>query len=325
MATAPNRRSLFDDVYSPASRVARGAPTTRASTTSSRSRRPEANSGVASAVIRMPSMALRGGTVVLVVLLVLPARAGSDLPVRRALQAASVVVETTGCAGVVAENPQIIVTAKHCVKGRTLRVRLSTGSEHTAWVVAVNDASDQAVLFLEEPVDVEPLAIVRRRQIPGTVLYFEGNPAEPRFQSARLDRIGHCPSLPDLPDALFTSINGRPGDSGAPLVDGGAEIVGLVHGGARCHIATPAGPLARLVDHVLGRDVVETTRAGNGRTDIACQGEQGGSSGSGRTAMRGKIAPAALAHAARAVAERTHAAPRLCGTSPMLHGVFVFE
>ncbi|HTD25774.1 MAG TPA: trypsin-like serine protease, partial [Candidatus Elarobacter sp.] len=87
----------------------------------------------------MPSMALRGGTVVLVVLLVLPARAGSDLPVRRALQAASVVVETTGCAGVVAENPQIIVTAKHCVKGRTLRVRLSTGSEHTAWVVAVND------------------------------------------------------------------------------------------------------------------------------------------------------------------------------------------
>jgi len=166
---------------------------------------------------------------------------------------------------------------------------------------------------------------VRRRQIPGTVLYFEGNPAEPRFQSARLDRIGHCPSLPDLPDALFTSINGRPGDSGAPLVDGGAEIVGLVHGGARCHIATPAGPLARLVDHVLGRDVAETTRAGNGRTDIACQGEQGGSSGSGRTAMRGKIAPAALAHAARAVAERTHAAPRLCGTSPMLHGVLVFE
>jgi len=30
MATAPNRRSLFDDVYSPARRVARGAPTTRA-------------------------------------------------------------------------------------------------------------------------------------------------------------------------------------------------------------------------------------------------------------------------------------------------------
>src|SRR5256886_5089991 len=216
----------------------------------------------------MASMARPAGTVVLVLLLVLPARAGSDLPVRRALQAASVVVESTGCDGVVAENPQIIVTAKHCVKGRTLRVRLSTGSDGTAWVVAVNDASDQAVLFLEEPADVEPLAIVRRRQIPGTVLYFEGNPGQPRFQSARLDRTGRCPSLPDLPNALYTSIDGRPGDSGAPLVDGGAEIVGLVHGGARGHIATPAGPLPRLAHPVLGRDVVETTRAGNARADI---------------------------------------------------------
>jgi S1-C subfamily serine protease len=208
----------------------------------------------------MASMARAGGTIGLVMLLVAPVRAAGDLEVRRALQAASVVVETTGCSGVVAENPQIIVTAKHCLEGQTLRVRLSTGSERTAWVVAVNDASDQAVLFLEEPADVEPLLIVRRRQIPGTVLYFEGNPGRPRFQSARLDRVGRCPSLPDLPDALFTSIDGTPGDSGAPLVDGGGEIVGLVHGGVRCHIATPAGPLARLVDHVLGRGVVETTR-----------------------------------------------------------------
>ena len=213
-------------------------------------------------------MARPGGAVALVMLLALSAQAGSDLPVRRALRVAGVVVETTGCAGVVAENPQVIVTAKHCVKGRTLRVRLSTGSERTAWVVAVNDASDQAVLFLEEPADVEPLAIVRRRQIPGTVLYFEGNPERPRFQNARLDRIGRCPSLPDLPNALFTSIDGRPGDSGAPLVDGAAAIVGLVHGGTRCHIATPAATLARLVDHVLGRYVVETTRLFGRRTGV---------------------------------------------------------
>ena len=209
----------------------------------------------------MASMAYRGGTLVLVLLLALPARAGSDLGVRRALDRASVVVETTGCSGVLAESPQIIVTAKHCVKGQTLRVRLSTRAERTAWVVATNDASDQAVLFLEEPADIEPLLIVRRRQIPGTVLYFEGHPERPRFQNARLDRIGRCPSLPALPDALFTSIDGRPGDSGAPLVDGAGRIVGLVHGGARCHIATPADTLVRLVDHVLGRDVVETTRA----------------------------------------------------------------
>jgi S1-C subfamily serine protease len=187
-----------------------------------------------------------------------------DLAVRRALHAASVVVETTGCSGAVAESPQIIVTAKHCLDGPTLRVRLSTGAVRTAWLVATNAATDQAVLFLEEPAGVEPLALVHRRQIPGTVLYFEGNPGHPRFQSARLDRIGQCPSLPDLPDALFTSIDGTPGDSGAPLVDGGARIVGLVHGGARCHIATPADALARLVDRVLERDIVELTRASAG-------------------------------------------------------------
>ena len=179
---------------------------------------------------------------------------GGDLAVRRALETASVVVETTGCSGVVAEHPQIIVTARHCVEGESLRVRLSTGAVRTAWVGATSDATDQAVLFLEEPAGVEPLPLVRRRQIPGTVLYFEGNPSRPRFQSARLERIGVCPSLPDLKDALFTSIDGAPGDSGAPLVDGASRIVGLVHGGARCRIATPSPPLARLVDQVLDRD-----------------------------------------------------------------------
>jgi len=179
---------------------------------------------------------------------------GGDRAVRQALAAASVVVETTGCTGVVAESRQLIATAKHCIQGPTLQVRLSTGEEHKAWVVATSDASDQAVLFLEEPARVEPLPVVRRRQVPGTVLYFEGNPKKPRFQSARLDRLGRCPSLPDLPNALFTSIAGVPGDSGAPLVDGAGRIVGLVHGGARCHIATPSDALARLIDWVLERD-----------------------------------------------------------------------
>jgi S1-C subfamily serine protease len=71
------------------------------------------------------------------------------------------------------------------------------------------------------------------------------------FQTARLDRIGQCPSLPALQNALFTSIRGRPGDSGAPLVNAAGEIVGLVHGGAACQIATPADTLATLVERVL--------------------------------------------------------------------------
>src|SRR5262245_48867400 len=188
------------------------------------------------------------------------ARAG-DPSVRRALEAASVVVETPGCSGAVAESPQLVVTAKHCLQGDRLPIRLSTGERRTAWLVATNDASDQAVLFLEAPAGVEPLSIVRRPQIPGTVLYFEGSPSRPRFQSARLDRLGRWPALPALPNAPCTSIDGVPGVSAAPLVDAAARIVGLVHGGARCHIATPAETLSRLVDHVLERDISELTRA----------------------------------------------------------------
>jgi S1-C subfamily serine protease len=193
-----------------------------------------------------------------------------DVTLRRLLHAGSVVVETTGCSGAVAQDPHLVVTAVHCLRGPTLRVRLSTGSERTAWVVATDDAADQAVLFLEDPADVVPLAIARRRQIPGTVLYFEGNPSRPRFQVARLERIARCPSLPNLPNALFTGIDGKPGDSGAPLVDAAGRIVGLVHGGARCHIATPGDTLADLVEHVLApalhdaspsRDVASSRRA----------------------------------------------------------------
>jgi hypothetical protein len=99
---------------------------------------------------------------------------------------------------------------------------------------------------------------VRHIPIAGTVLYFHGNPDRPRWQAARLDRVGACPSLPYLPNALFTSINGTPGDSGAPLVDLLGRIVGLVHGGARCRIATPGDRLVRLIDRVLERQHVRT-------------------------------------------------------------------
>jgi S1-C subfamily serine protease len=202
-----------------------------------------------------------GGTAVLLLLafLVPPVPARSEPPpraIRRTLHAASVQIDPPGCSGVLAESQQIVVTARHCVEHNTQQVHLhfTNGEHRIGWLVATDEVADQAVLFLEEPVDIEPLAIVRRRQIPGTVLYFEGNPGTPRFQSARLDRIGRCPSLPNLPNALFTSIDGVPGDSGAPLIDVAAQVVGLVHGGARCHIATPADTLRRLVDHVLEHD-----------------------------------------------------------------------
>ena len=216
------------------------------------------------AAVRRKIAAMLGVGVAAALLIVGSAGVPSAAPstLRHALHAASVQIDPPGCSGVLAENDQIVVTARHCVDPgvQKLRVRFTNGATRVGWVVATDEAADQAVLFLEDPIDIEPLPIVRRRQIPGTVLYFEGNPSRPRFQSARLDRIGRCPSLPDLPDALFTSIAGVPGDSGAPLVDVVAEVVGLVHGGARCHIATPADTLLRLVERVLERDDVRMTR-----------------------------------------------------------------
>lgn len=188
----------------------------------------------------------------------LPAAAQVPPAVRRALQVATVHLESVGCTGVVAESRQLVVTARHCVRDgpASVRVRLSTGAVRTAWVVGTDPIADQAVLLLEEPVALEPLSLARRRQIEGTVLYFEGNPKRPRLQAARLDRVGRCPSLPALPNALFTTLRGAPGDSGAPVVDGLGRVVGLVHGGQHCQIATPADALGRLIDRVLQREPI---------------------------------------------------------------------
>jgi S1-C subfamily serine protease len=180
------------------------------------------------------------------------ASAGAEQRSVRRMLADATVRLASGCTGAVAEKSQIVVTALHCVRDReSVGVEFSTGEERTAWVVATDDVADQAVLFLEEPVWVTPLRIARLRAIPGSVLYFGGHPDRLGFQSARLDRVGVCPSLPDLPNALFTGINGKPGDSGAPLLNAAGSIAGLVHGGARCEIATPADRLLALVQMVL--------------------------------------------------------------------------
>jgi len=195
--------------------------------------------------VRLAALALSG------LLLVAGRLDAQDQPVRHLLADATVRL-ASGCTGAVAERSQLIVTAEHCVTGRqSVQVRLADGEERTAWVVIADQVVDQAVLFLEEPTAVRPLRIARQRQIPGTVLYFAGHPDRPVFQEGRLDRIGVCPSLPRLPNALFTSVAGRPGDSGAPLVNAGGEVLGLVHGGARCEIATPADTLLGLVQRLL--------------------------------------------------------------------------
>ena len=189
---------------------------------------------------------------------VAPARANPPpvpAAVRRALTAATVLVLPAECGGVLAASPDLVATALHCIdRGAALRVRTSGGTLLDARLEATDAAADQAVLILERPAAAEPLAVLRQPPIVGTVVFFQGNPQRPRPQDARIDRRGRCESLPRLPDALFTSIRGEAGDSGSPLVDGAARLVGLVHGGARCQIATPATRLAPLLDRALRRE-----------------------------------------------------------------------
>lgn len=183
---------------------------------------------------------------------VLPAPVPRD--VRRALREATVLVLPARCGGVLIESRWLVATALHCIEREDRpRIRFDDGTERAARLEVADPDADQAVLRLDAAAEVAPLPLARRRPIVGTVLYFAGNPERPRLQDSRVDRIGRCESLPALEDALFTSIEGTPGDSGSPLVDGGGEVVGLVHGGARCHIATPASRLGRLVDAALGR------------------------------------------------------------------------
>jgi S1-C subfamily serine protease len=175
------------------------------------------------------------------------------LGIRLRMWDTTVVVLPSRCTGVIVGAPWLVATAKHCIDaGVRLRVRVGK-VEQDAELIEEDEEADQVLLALSSEPNVRPLGVVRRLPIVGTVLYFSGNRQRPRWQAARLDRIGPCPNLPFLRRALHTSINGKPGDSGAPLVDGGGEVVGLVHGGAGCRIATPGDRLARLVDRALLR------------------------------------------------------------------------
>lgn len=191
------------------------------------------------------------------------------------LRDATVTLFPGHCAGVVVADGRHALTAAHCIDvppGERQPVVLRSGRMLSGVVKVVDAMRDVAVIRFDEPAPVRPLPVATAMPVPGEGLLFFGRtdrPNEP--QEVELKRLGRCPSLPGVPQALFTSLDGEKGDSGAPVVDRQLQVVGLVHGGAACSIATPTADMVPVLDTL----VAELSRPG------AEQGV-GGSGGAGK-------------------------------------------
>lgn len=152
------------------------------------------------------------------------------------------------CAAFVAGAPNLVVTAAHCIAypKRRVSIEVRPGKVVVARLDRIDRDTDLALLRLDEPLPIVPLLLSSELPAAGDRLLFVGRSDRGgREQLATVKKLDRCPSLPKVPNALFTSVEARPGDSGAPLVDTSLRVVGLVHGGARCHIAAPVATLAQ--------------------------------------------------------------------------------
>ncbi|WP_375767500.1 serine protease [Archangium gephyra] len=193
----------------------------------------------------------------------------------RALKDATVTLYPGHCAGVIVADGHHALTAAHCIDvppGEPQPVLLTNGRLLNGVVKVVDPMRDLAVIRFDEAAPVRPLSVATAMPVPGEGLLFFGRTDRPNVpQEVELKRLGRCPSLPGVPQALFTSLDGDKGDSGAPVVDRQLQVVGLVHGGAACSIATPTADMAPVLDTL----VAELARPG------AEQGV-GGSGGAGQ-------------------------------------------
>jgi S1-C subfamily serine protease len=167
---------------------------------------------------------------------------------RETVAQATVTIPAKSCAGFVAQEKTWVVTAAHCIPEGPQRfdVKLRDGTLLSSSLAYLDREHDLAALRLDQPAPVVPLALGERMPAPGAHVLFVGRvDRRLRPQVAKIERIDQCPSLPDVSNALFTTLEARPGDSGAPVVDRELKVVGAIHGGARCHISAPTVGLSR--------------------------------------------------------------------------------
>jgi S1-C subfamily serine protease len=162
---------------------------------------------------------------------------------------ASVIVVPKACAGALVQTTSHVLTAAHCIPTGDDRVlvKLKSGQQIDSRVEFLDQERDLALLHLDTPARARPLELSLGLPKPGEKLTFVGrfDRAARKAQSARVLKLGRCPSLPSIDDAVFTSLQAKPGDSGAPIVDSKLRVVAVVHGGSACHIAAPVQSLAQ--------------------------------------------------------------------------------
>lgn len=181
-----------------------------------------------------------------------PARADLALTAEQRIHAATVLIADR-CAGVVLEGSERVLTAAHCINPgeREIGITYQEGQEEVAKVSAVDRTRDVAILELPRIAPVIGLSVSEQLPGPGTEALFAGRPDRgAELQQVSIERLGRCPSLPGVATALFTTMRGAPGDSGAPVVDEKLEVIGLVHGGAACSVAAPTHEVAAMIDEL---------------------------------------------------------------------------
>lgn len=189
------------------------------------------------------------------------------------LKDATVTLFPGHCAGVVVADGYHALTAAHCLDvppGGAQPVVLRSGKLLNGVVKVVDPRRDLAIIRFDEKAPVRALPIATAMPFPGEGLLFAGRndrPNEP--QEVELERLGRCPSLPGVPQALFTSLHGEKGDSGAPVVDHRLQVVGLVHGGAACSVAAPTAEFAPLVDTLVAEVAHPNAEQGVGGSGAA--------------------------------------------------------
>lgn len=176
------------------------------------------------------------------------------------LQQATITLVPDSCAGVIVGDAKHAITSAHCIKensgeGASQTIALYDGREIDGTLTVVDRDQDIALIRLDEEAPVQPLALAEQLPTPGEEAMFTSRMENPGLtQQIEIERLGKCPSLPHVPAALFTSLRGKPGDSGSPVVNEKMQVIGLVHGGARCSIAAPTATFAEELQAHLDAD-----------------------------------------------------------------------